>query len=334
MNSLTNSAIKTYRKCQRAYELRYERGLRPVSDAAALFFGSLWHRGLEVWWQTHDIEQTLIAVDVPDVSPLDLIKLRALLTGYHYRWVDVPIETILVEAEFETPLINPITGFSSKTWTMRGNLDALARTPDSRVWLVEHKTSSEDVSSGSQYWARLRLDSQISTYFMGARALGYEVSGCLYDVVRKPAIRPYQATPIESRKYTKDGRLYAAQRAEDETPEEYQVRLLEDIAGDPGKYFSRGEVVRLEEEEIDAAHDAWQFGRLIRESQLANRWPRNPDACVTYGRECEYWPICTKTASADDPTRYYVEEQVHSELSPRPAEVEETPATPIGGHAA
>jgi hypothetical protein len=40
------------------------------------------------------------------------------------------------------------------------------------VLVVEHKTSSEDVTPGSFYWSRLRMDGQVSVYFDGARALG------------------------------------------------------------------------------------------------------------------------------------------------------------------
>jgi hypothetical protein len=120
---------------------------------------------------------------------------------------------------------------------------------------------------------------------------------------------------MESRKYKKDGTLYANQRENDESLDEYQDRLMSDIAENPMKYFSRGEVVRFEEEEKDAQHDLWQLTKAIRESQLSNRWPRNPDACVAYGRMCEFFSVCTRTASLDDPILFRVEENVHAELS-------------------
>ena len=43
------------------------------------------------------------------------------------------------------------------------------------------------------------IDGQVSGYYVGASTLGYEVDVCLYDVIRKPTIRPYKATPEESR---------------------------------------------------------------------------------------------------------------------------------------
>jgi hypothetical protein len=69
-------------------------------------------------------------------------------------------------------LINPATGRASQTRQLGGKLDVLVRDQDSRALIIEHKTSSEDLGPGSDYWRRLRMDPQISTYFVGARALG------------------------------------------------------------------------------------------------------------------------------------------------------------------
>lgn len=170
-----------------------------------------------------------------------------------------------------------------------------------RVLVVEHKTAGEDISPAADYWRRLRMDAQVSAYFAGARALGYDPAACLYDVLAKPAQRPLLATPPATRKVTKDGRLYAGQRDRDETPDEYEDRIVCAIAEDPDRYYVRGEVVRLEADEREHAFDAWQLGRQIREAELAGRYPRNPDACVRYGRACEYFGVCCGEASIDDP---------------------------------
>lgn len=188
--------------------------------------------------------------------------------------------------------------------------------------VVEHKTSGEDIAPGSDYWRRLRLDTQSSTYLVGATALGYTPRGVLYDVARRPALRPLKATPEGSRKRTKDGRLYAGQREVDETPDEYELRIVEDIVADPDKYFQRGLVVRLADEARAAAEDAWTVGRWIREAQLEAdagageaAWPRNPDSCHQYGSHCDYWAICSGQAEPTDPTLYEVGDRANAELS-------------------
>jgi hypothetical protein len=251
-------------------------------------------------------------------DPFDLARAAVMLAGYDARWLGemARYEVIAVEAEFLAPLINPETGAPSRTWQLGGKLDVLAREDNCRNVVIEHKTSgSGDVGAGSDYLKRLRLDGQVSVYYSGAAALGHPVDACVYDVLVKPALRPYKATPVEARKFTKDGALYKTQRERDETPEEYRDRLVEAVSAAPSDYFMRAEVVRLEEEVADAMADVWQLGRSMRENDLAGRAPRNPDACVRYGRTCEFFGVCVGEASVDDPGLFRRSESVHPELS-------------------
>lgn len=318
---LTTSRLKCYRRCPREHRIAYDLGYRLLIESEALRFGTLVHRALEAWWKaTSDrIAAALVVLDralAEGSDPFDIAKARALLQGYHARWIDEPYEVLAVEVEFRAQLVNPETGAPSKTWALGGKIDAIVRDlRDGRVLIVEHKTSSEDVRPASDYWKRPRLDAQVGMYFVGGRALGYDVQGCVYDVIAKPSLRPYKATPVESRKYTKAGSLYAGQRDRDETPEEYGARVFADVFASPEDYFARGEVTRLEQDQRDHAFDAWQLGRQIREAELAQRAPRNPDACVRYGRTCDFFVVCSGEASLEDTTRFRLLEHVHAELS-------------------
>jgi PD-(D/E)XK nuclease superfamily len=167
------------------------------------------------------------------------------------------------------------------------------------VFVLEHKTSAADVGVGSAYWSMLRLDGQISKYIHGAKSLGYNVDGVLYDVLRKPQLKPYQAN---------------TKRAQPETPKEYRERLIADIASKPDHYYQRGVVVRLEDEERDAAFDDWWTAEQIRESRNANRWPRNVDSCEQWHRKCDYFEVCSGERSIDDPMHFETSETPHVEL--------------------
>jgi hypothetical protein len=158
------------------------------------------------------------------------------------------------------------------------------------------------------------MDGQVSVYYEGATSLGYDVEGCIYDVLGKPGQRPLKATPADTRKYTKKGELYSGQREEDETPEEYRTRINAAIADSPSDYYQRGEVVRLEMEMADALFDIWQLGQQIREAELADRAPRNPDACVQYNRMCPYFSVCTGEATLDDERLFRRIDTQHPEL--------------------
>jgi hypothetical protein len=319
---ITNSELKTARRCSREHYLAYVRGIRPVVVPEPFVDGNAIHLGLAAYWLAQgDLDPLGLALSELHQLQLDPYKharLAVMLTGYHERWGTQRhhYEVLAVEREFRSPLINPESGKRSRTFDIGGKVDVIAK--DKRTGLlvlIEHKTTSDDIGPGSTYWRRLLLDSQISIYYDGARALGYPVDECLYDVLFKPQQRPLKATPEETRKYTKTGQLYANQRDVDETPEEYAARMIEAVMADPDKYYQRGRVVRTGDEMVEARFDTWQQSRLVAESETLARHPRNPDSCIRYSRPCDYFGVCTGTESVDDPALFTQVDNIHQELS-------------------
>lgn len=270
--------------------------------------------GPSAWWAAAAAE---IA---KERDPFQRARALSLMWGYHSRWSELtwqgePMRVLAVEAEFRGPLLNPETGALSRTWERAGKLDAVVEVAG-RVYVVEHKTTSEDIAPGGDYWQRLQIDAQVSNYVTGARLLGFDVAGVIYDVIRKPALKPLLATPAEARRYRKsDGALDARQRADDENPEAFYDRLNAAIGPDLAAYYARALVVRVAEEEREAEADLWQTGLQIRDARRLNVWPRNADACVRYGRRCEFFGVCTGVESLDDPTRFKRVESPHEELT-------------------
>ena len=286
---LTASRMRSYRACARQHLYQHVQGYRPVRDADALTFGTAAHTLLERWWLGERDVPALLRSIPPTLDSFARMRLGAMLVGYHARWQDEGWETLAVEREFTLPLINPSTGASSRTWQLAGKVDAIARAPDGRVWVIEHKTTSEDCSPGSSYRQKLVLDGQVSQYIEGANALGYDVAGVIYDILAKPALRPLGVTQ---------------KRTAPETLAAHFTRLCASIAEDPARYYQRAEVVRFEEERQEYRFDVWQLGELMRESARTGRAPRNPDACDRYGSKCAFWDVCTRQASLDDTSRF------------------------------
>lgn len=314
---ITNSRLRAFRRCPRFHQHAYVDLVRPIEQSYALRFGTLMHIGLEAWWKEPNRAMkllrganTILAAAEDDFDNFNVIKAQELLQGYHYRWVDSGWETILVEHEFSVPLTHPVTGeeFPAR---LGGKLDALA-SKDGRVYVVEHKTSSEQIDPGSPYWQRLTLDSQVSTYIKAAKDLGHDVVGVLYDVIQRPTIDPKKATPEDKRRYTKAGKLDARQRDRDESPEEYRQRLREDIASDPDSYYQRGTVVRTESEEREAHFDLWTWA----EATLRGGYqPRNTEACKTVYGVCPYISVCSGVDSLTNTLKFRRAEVANEELS-------------------
>lgn len=343
---MTASRARDARACRRRHYLRYTLGYRSAEDAHALRFGTLLHLMLEAWWlavisgATNPADwlaasQAVLATQACDL--IDRLKLQVLLTGYHLRWgaEAACYEVLGVELQFEGPLTNPKTGKKSQLWKLAGKLDVLLRDRrDGLVRVVEHKSSSEDVSPGSDYWRRLKMDGQVSVYFEGGRILGHEVYAVLYDVVGKlrhdfiavpkvdelgnkivlNAAGERVRTGAGKWRQTGDKDQGFTLQTRPETAEEFQERIAGVIAEAPEKYFTRGEVHRLEQELADGITDVWQLGQSLRDEELAERFPRNPDACMQPGRTCAFFAACAGEASLDDQRLYVRSDVVHPEL--------------------
>lgn len=301
---LTASRMKTARACRRLDHYKYDLYLRPLGDdAEALTLGILVHVGLEAWWKAdaNRLGAAIVAVRAETADEYAKARAEAMIVGYDLRWLPGMdnYEVLAVEKEFRTPLINPDTGSPSRTFEMAGKIDAIVRERSTgRVLIVEHKTSGEDITPGSVYWRRLRMDGQVSIYFAGAKALGYDPAGCLYDVLGKPKQRPLQAN---------------SKRDVPESPEEFRTRLIDAIAA-ADAYYARAEVARTEADLREAEADRWALAIALRDAQRTQVFPRNPDACSNYGRICGFFPVCSGDGSIDDPAAFERLENPHPEL--------------------
>ncbi len=308
---LTHTRLACFRACPRRHYLRYELGLRPEDTGFALKVGSAFHRAIEAVAKGRDPEAA-IAEGLDD--PYDLALVAAMFDGHQRRWADAHLEVVASELPFDLPLVNPATGAATPIWRVGGVIDAIVRLPDGRLALLEVKTTSRDFAPGADYWLRLHLDSQLSIYVIAARELAHEVETVLYDVMRRPALRPLKATPDVSRKYTKDGRLYANQRERDETPEEFAARVAADIAAKPDHYFARIEIARLDQDLEECRRDLWIQQQTIRACQRADGWYRNPGACFE-PFACDYLAVCQhRDLDTQTPVGFVRSDSIHPEL--------------------
>lgn len=286
MQLLTYSSKRAFRECRKRFWFAYEKMLRPVEDARALRIGRAMHKAIELWRTGKSWIETL-----DDLSEFDRLTCWALMVGYTEHWsAENCGEEIATEQSFELRLRNPDQrGGTSHTFRRAGKIDGIVRLPDGRVALRETKTTSESIDS-EFYWRHLMIDNQVTDYWLAALDMEYLVEVVIYDVIRKPSMAPHKATPIEKRKYTKNGTLYAAQRLLDETPEKWGERLLADIRSRPEFYYQHREIVRLDQQLNDSRYDAWDTARDIADAQRLNRWYPNPSSRLC--RTCAYFDLC------------------------------------------
>jgi hypothetical protein len=235
---------------------------------------------------------------------------RGLMTGYHHRWIDEDWTVESVEQEFHIPIFNPHSKRRSQLYTHAGKFDGVV-SKNGDPYLLEHKTCREEISPGSPYWTRLSIDTQISGYLLASWHLGIRLNGVLYDVIRKPEIRPKRLGLKETSMVRISG-LYCNQRlspetyqqfslAKDfrETPEMFEARLTQDTLERPDWYFGRQLVTRLEKELLTYAEELWRTAKDMHAAQSSGDDRRNDKACFAFHRPCEYLGLC---AGHDQPS--------------------------------
>lgn len=328
---VTVSRIKAWLRCPRLHRFAYLDRRRPRVDAIELRFGTAWHRWLESWWLDVPVAIST-AVAGLGLSTYDEVALEVMAAAYdaRHRADRDNFEVIGVEKEFRI-LLEADAGEAE----VAGKLDVLLRQrSDGSCWVLESKSTGEDIDPEATYWERLRLDAQISTYILAAETLaGQSIAGVIYDVAKKPSA-PRRATPIESREYTQGKgckpcggkarggvrgtgcaacagtgweeapRLHARMRDHDETVEEYQERIAEAIIAEPESWLRRVRVQRLAEGLDDDAGDVVASALLMQRAVELGHHPKNPSACRMYGRTCAYAAVCRGEASIADESQF------------------------------
>lgn len=225
---VSQSKVKTYRRCHKAYHYRYVEKLRRKRKSRPLQFGSMIHEALERHFNGDD------ALDYFDELRNDVAAMRLfaqereeygdiledaedIITDYIDYWDDRDLRPIRIskrgaEHSFEIEL------FPNVIWN--GKMDFIAKTPNKLRWLGEHKTYTRRPSDDDR-WRNL----QSVTYFRANDILGWpSLDGCLWDYIKsKPPAVPG---------ILKDGTL--STKKIDTLPSKIH-RVIDEHDGDPGK---------------------------------------------------------------------------------------------------
>jgi hypothetical protein len=323
---LTNSQIGTFRTCQRREYYSYRLGVRPEGHSKALRFGTMMHFGIELHAKGMPVDDACRAVSDyyngimysgvanPRDIEIEHMQVVALLNGYFQYWrgnsrsdIGVVHDTA-TERQFELKV-------PYQKWVFAGKIDGIVALANGQAAIRETKTTSEDMSPESDYVAKLRIDNQISGYVLAAKSLGFQIDTILYDIIKKPGIRPLSATPEESRKYTKEGKLYANQRETDESASDYYDRLWADITTNPDKYYARYNIPRTDDDLNEWREEIIDTMKEMQVAYQKDRKSRNTSACLAFGR-CPYLDVCHSgiQVGGSVPPSFRKVEKIHEEL--------------------
>lgn len=340
---LTHSRKETFQLCRRKHKYAYIDGIRPTLDAKALRMGSAGHDGCEQLAKGRGLNAACeVIYQRYDRCPETYEQLEweyeretvlRLVCGYDWRWKNDELVYLAAERSFQLPLVNPETGKPTPVWNRGGKIDGIVQSTDGRVGVKETKFLSEDIDADAVLWKRMQVDGQISSYVNAARDMGFPASYVLYDVIRKPTIRPSQLPLCDDLglPIVLDERGNRARTAKGEprmtgdkakgytlqtrpmTAEEWGNKLAADIAERPEFYYQRREIARLDKDLEEYARELWDIQRDMRDAEINNKHYRtiNRETC----QFCSYFGMCVANRGADDlPEGFVVIGNVNPEL--------------------
>lgn len=347
---LSASAISAFKACPVRWRYGYVEGLRPADDTTALRIGINWHaaheayelarvRGLShtlafdeaVDWLNEAYKQAPVNKSV-ETWAVEREIIASAFAAYCWYWGEDQFQTVATEQTFDLPLHHPQTGMPcpSNEVIRVGKIDRVIL-HNGRIMQLERKSTSKSIDPDSDYWSKLRLDTQVSFYDLAMNDMveagmmgdgNTPVAGCLYDVWHKPKIEPKTLTQaataelIETKRYcntefdvvmlnkpdgtldriTVDGwgcEIAPGKKgfAVSEVPPMFGARLLADMCERPEFYFQRREVPRTDRDRKAAREQFYAVYRTMREMDKSGHYFQNEQQCDATFR-CQYTSIC------------------------------------------
>lgn len=239
------SRIKLFKACRQAWDFKYNEHLVPVTPAEPLETGRRYHKYLEM-------------LENGESLPEDEYTKECAMAHAYAKYILPLFKVKAAEKELEKQIGNHI---------LHGFVDGLSEDG----YIVEHKTTSKDITVGGEYEYNLLWDEQVLAYMSltGLRRV-------YYTVCKKPTIR----------------------QKKDETEEEFYRRMLEWYDDDTHQKIRLFVVERTDAEVAQFEKDFEEICAQMQEGVVY----RNTCNCNSYGRRCEYSSICLNY----DPAEQYV----------------------------
>jgi|GEM_PF-1179535 len=274
------------------------------------------------------------------------LERQVLLTcfiGYLWYYQDDPIETLASEIPFELPLHEPRTGLPllMREVVRVGKIDHLIMW-QGMIGVQERKSTTRSIDHDSDYWDKAKKDTQVSMYALAFRDM--MAAGCvppdiatriamsgrqgrvgstLYDVWRRPTIKPAKLTQAETEAFLNSGTYcgqtfrttystdsegkLASVKVDDEEAEfevgksgkpairetigMFGARLLADIYERPEHYYVRREIARTDQEIRKFRVELYNIYQAKRIFARTGCWYENERQCRAT-RACDMIPIC------------------------------------------
>jgi RecB family exonuclease len=286
---------QTFKRCKKKWYYSYVEKLVPKDrNKGASFFGSGIHLVLESFYfaKTQGVDMTLGAMkDVwneycdthltladelsAQIREEETTLAYGMLASYIDEKQDEDFEILEVEKRLHWEVFPGVT--------LTGKMDLIVRIGD-ELWIVDHKTQKS--YTGEE---QLEMDNQMSAYIWLARKNGYDVKGCIYNMMLKsipsevPILKNGQLSQNKALNTTYDKYMQAI-KDNDLKPENY-VEMLEYMKAN--QFVKQSKVFRSKR-----YLETWEDNLKLEMEELAycvNTYPNVRYDCTW---DCGYKDLC------------------------------------------
>ncbi len=249
-----------------------------------------------------------------------------MMTAYASRYASEPFEVVALEKTFEGAIINPTTGFPSRSFCLAGKVDGIVRIGD-EFFLLEHKTASQ---LDSDYLERLWTDFQITIYaHYVEQTMGLPITGILYNILVKAKLQQGKGESVEEFEVrraellakSKTGKTTAKRRLP-ESDAEFQQRMAAKYA-EPAMLHR--EMLYLSRDRFDVLRsELWELTQAFLDARRRGVFYQNTSFCFHHHRPCSYFALCRSDGNPNVLENFYQRVEPHEELRPLPESVPTT----------
>lgn len=296
LDILTYSSATTYCLCERKYFWRFERAVRPKreEESDALVVGSVSHVGCDAY-VSGGLQAGLDAIadwmkaqnvigDAVRKAQERAAKARAMVRVAALKW-GVEATAPMSEMKVETPLVNPETGRSSRTFRYMGKVDGV---DGGRLF------DWKFIGDVAKFVKSKVIGYQTEIYAAALASYGIHIDSAEYRLVEKPTIKFC---------------------GKDKDAGAYEERCYNWLLDDPSHTVTHE--VWLNPQRIEMARRwLWDVGQRIADSRKRGAWLTNELACHTWNRQCEYMGLCEIEANGGDPEDLIVTDYADAEKHP------------------
>lgn len=261
---LSATAIQDWLECTLRFLYRYVYGLRPMEEKESQRIGEVWHGCHEIvrmvpqsrcpkCLKHGSVREDCYLCGGTGVLPKDMMDAvtryvncqytevpegvtaeqweveRTIVlysfSGYRWYFTDSQFDTVVSEAWFDIPIINPETNREMLNAHIVGKVDHILRHKKTGLLYVGERKSTSKGLDDASYWGRLEMDPQITTYLYALRVAQLRgdlekygiardeplIQGVHYDVWHKPDIAPKTLSQADTRMFMETA-IYCGQK--------------------------------------------------------------------------------------------------------------------------